>query len=121
MKKEFTKEPVRAYSKKSDVELIEDLYTSSHIPAIVNTVNAILDMRTKKVINYLIEVMKENSKSTEKYNRNLERLTWWIFILTFIMVVASWLNTKLPIWLLFVILILAAVSFWDYRTDKKKS
>lgn len=87
MKEEFTTERLKEYDAESDVELIEDLYLAA--PSIANNsyINAILNKRLKKSIQFLTEVIQKSSTTTEKYNKKLIVLTGAIVILTILMLI----------------------------------
>jgi len=85
MKKEFTIERLKEYDAKSDVELIEDLYLVAPSTANNPYINAILNKRLKKSIQFLTKIIQKNSEVTEKYNKKLINLTWIIAVLTFLM------------------------------------
>ena len=88
VKKDFTVQYPKECDNKSDVELIEKLNNPQLDDAARDVIKSILDMRTKKSIQYLTEIIQKNSKITEKHNKRLIGLTWSIVGLTIFMLVA---------------------------------
>ena len=87
VKKKFTDRRPKEYDSKSDVELIELLDTGTLSEWQRDSIKAILDKRTKKTIQYLTEVIQENSRKTSMHNWTLISLTVVIAILTYFMFV----------------------------------
>lgn len=86
VKKEFTSKATLELSEKSDVELIEMLENGLTDPK-RDAVNALLDIRLKKVMNYLIEVTKGSARATTFHNWILILLTAVITFLTIVLVI----------------------------------
>jgi len=82
VKKEFTEIEPRAFNEKSDVELIEDLNKGTYSPAKMNVIMSILGLRSKKVNQYLTELVKKSNRITGMQNWIMILLTMVILILT---------------------------------------
>lgn len=87
MKKEFTAPRPKKLDELSDIELIEVLDRGTSTNAEINTINAILNKRMKRTIQFLTEVFQKNADITEVYNKKLVNLTIAIAILTFLMLI----------------------------------
>ena len=98
VKKEFTDRILKEYNSKSDVELIEILGSMGMLTQPRrDAIKTILDKRTKTTIRYLTEVIQKNSKISEKYNQTLIKLTYFIALLTLLMIIGLIIQTWLVI------------------------
>lgn len=75
MKKEFTDLTAKNFNEQSDVELVEELNKGTYTVAKMNVIMSILNMRSKKVNQYLTEL-------TQKANRLVGTQNWVMIILT---------------------------------------
>ncbi len=91
MKKEFTTPRAKEYSEKSDTELV-DIISDNGSDIVQGTTRAILDLRLKKAIQFLTEVIEKNNEEMKTYNRKLNKLTFWILFFTVVMAILAIIN-----------------------------
>lgn len=91
MKKEYLSKISKELNEKSDTELIDLIADTPtrNFENKIETAKALLDKRTKIVIQYLTEVIQKSNEKTDTYNKRLAKLTIWILILTIVMTVAT--------------------------------
>lgn len=90
VKKVFQNDLAKQYDNRSDTELIDLIASGISTNTIkIETAKAILNRRTKRVLQYLTEIIQKNTIATEKYNKTLIALTLGIFVLTVGMVYAT--------------------------------
>lgn len=86
MKKEFTDLTAKNFNEQSDVELIEELNKGTYTIAKMNVIMSILNMRSKKVNQYLTSLIQKANRLTGTQNWMMIILTTSILILTAVMV-----------------------------------
>lgn len=87
VKKEFTERIPKEYDDKSDIELIELLATRGTLTIWQrDAIKAILNMRSKRVNQYLTELIQKANRLTGIQNWIMIILTTSILILTAVMV-----------------------------------
>lgn len=86
VKKIFTEERPKNLGNMSDIELIERLDKGTLGQPEINTINAILDKRSKKINQQLVEVTQKSNKISGIQNWIMIGLTVVILILTGVLV-----------------------------------
>lgn len=86
VKKDFTVERPKRYDNMSDIDLIEQLNQGTLNSTEINVINAILNKRSKRIVQYLTEVTKKSNKIQGIQNWFMIALTIAILILTGVLV-----------------------------------